>query len=276
MTVVMCALAKDEADVVEGWVRHHADEVDRIIVADNLSTDGTREILDRLVAEGLPLTVVDDPVVAYEQSQKVSALAELAGTEWDADWVIPADLDELWVARTDRIRVALRDLPWNVVKVPIFNHLCTALDRPGSDPFATMVWRQREAQRPLGKVAFRWQLDAVVHQGNHGVDLPDPGPLGMLTEPLLELRHFPVRSPAHMVTKARNGKAAYDAARAANPDMPADWGQHWSQWGALLEARGEEAIHDAFRSGWWYLLPYLADLIEDAAPYRRWQTPGTG
>lgn len=269
--VVVVAMAKDEADVVEGWVRHHADEVDHILIADNGSTDGTRDILWALMEEGLPLTVVDDPDPAYFQSRKMSGLAARAAAELAASWILPVDLDELWYSRAERIRVALAGLPWSTVQVPIWNHICTALDEPGDDPFRTMVWRQQEPQRPLGKVAFRWQPDALVHQGNHGVTLPEPGPLGTLAEPLLELRHFPVRSPDHMVRKARNGKAAYDAARAIDPDMPADWGLHWVQWGQILEAHGEEMLKDGFRAGWWHLLPYLGGLVRDPAPYRRWQ-----
>lgn len=274
-TTVAVALARDEADVVEGWVRHHFHEVDHIFIADNLSSDGTREILDALVAEGLPLTVIDDPDPAYLQSRKTSMLARMAADMFGPDdlYICPIDLDELWISRTDRLRVTLPALPWDVVQVPIYNHICTALDEPGDDPFATMVWRQRDAQHPLGKVAFRYQPDVVVHQGNHGVTLPYPGPLGVLTEPLLELRHFPVRSPDHMVKKARNGTAAYRAAHEADPDMPRDWGLHWQQWGAILETHGDEALRSAFRDHWWHLLPYLHGLVRDAAPYRRWELP---
>jgi hypothetical protein len=277
VTVALVGMVRDELDVIEGWIRHHADEVDYLLIADNGSTDGTRDVLTRLAREFRGrLIVQDDPEPAYFQSRKMSALAARAADRFGATWILPADADEIWYARTDRIRVALADLPWNVVKVPIYNHICTALDEPGDDPFRTMVWRQAQAQKPLGKVAFRYQPGAVVWQGNHGVDLPDPGPLGMLTDPLLEIRHLPVRGPKHMVRKARNGKAAYDAARAADPDMPADWGLHWTQWGQILEAHGEEMLMDGFRQHWWHRLPYLAGLVRDPAPYRRWEIPGTG
>ena len=41
-----------------------AQGVDKIVVADNRSVDGTREIL-----ESLPVTVIDDPEVGYYQSK---------------------------------------------------------------------------------------------------------------------------------------------------------------------------------------------------------------
>ncbi len=268
MTTVIVSMMRDEADVVEGWVRHHADEVDHLIVADNGSTDGTRDIL-RSLAKQLPLTIVDDPVVGYYQSAKLSALAERAAREFAATWVLPADADELWLSRKGQIGAVLDSLPeWQtVVRAPLTNHFATALDPAGDDPFRTMVWRQRDPQQ-LPKVAFRWQPGAVVEQGNHGVQLPFPGET-VPGEGLLELRHFPVRSPEHMVRTARNGAEAYRAA----PDLDPGWGGHWRAWGDLIDARGEDAIRDAFRLHWWYLSPVDAGLVRDPAPYLRWRTP---
>lgn len=267
MVVVAVALAKDEADVVEGWVRHMTAEVDHVIVADNMSTDGTREILDKLVGEGLPLTVVDDDEVAYRQSVKVSILCALASVKFDAVWLLPADLDELHYSRRDRIRdVLLHQPPWvTTVHIPLFNHLATALDGPEPDPFRRMVWRQ---PRPGGlpKVAFRWQDGAVVDQGNHGVTLPRPG-LVALEPDLLEIRHFPIRSADHMIRKARNGAAAYAAA----PDLPEDYGRHWRAWGQILDTYGEAGIRDAFQEHWFYRSPVDAGLVHDPPPYRRWE-----
>lgn len=273
MSTVMVALAKDEADVVEGWVRHHADEVDHVIVADNLSTDGTREILDGLVAEGLPLTVVDDPDPAYHQSRKMSALAERAAEMCGGDdlIIVPADMDELWVQPRDRIRTVLPVLGYPIFLGSLYNHVRTGDDVRDDDPFRSMVWRI-EAPSKLGKVAFRWAPGTVIHQGNHGVTLPT-GETGGL--PVLEIRHFPVRSPEQYIRKARNGAAAYAAA----PDLDESMGAHWRSWGRMTDGQ----LREAFYSGWHYVSP--ADvgrvrgdgfgLVRDAAPYRRWQVPET-
>jgi glycosyltransferase involved in cell wall biosynthesis len=68
-------MVKDEADVIEGTIRHMADEVDQLIVADNGSTDGTRDILDKLAID-LPLTRRRRPGPGYRSPQKMSALAD--------------------------------------------------------------------------------------------------------------------------------------------------------------------------------------------------------
>jgi glycosyltransferase involved in cell wall biosynthesis len=260
MTTAGICMCKDEADIIAGTLAHMADEVDFLIVSDNASTDGTREILAEL-EDTLPLTVLDDPETAYYQSFKMSRLAETAAKR-GAEWIVPFDADELWIAPL-RISRVLKMMPAGIVEADLYNHIATALDLPGEDPFATMVWRQRD-KGALPKVAFRWEPGAVIHQGNHGVTLPsDPTPVSGL-----EIRHFPMRSPEQMVTKARNGAAAYAAT-----DLPEHQGSHWRQYGALLERLGEQAMHDVFREHWWHISPTDAGLVHDPAPYRRWRQP---
>lgn len=253
------AMVKDEADVIEGVLRHMADEVDALIVANNGSTDGTRDILDRLAGE-LPLTVLDDPDPAYHQSAKMSALAARAA-DAGADWIVPFDADEIWFALEDRISVVLAGLDCQVAVAELTNHFCTSVDVDDADPFRSMVWRQAEPAR-LPKVAFRYQPRTVIHQGNHGVTLP----YGGVWRTVLQVRHFPYRSAAQMVRKARNGAAAYRAT-----DLPADQGAHWRQYGEIIDRHGPEALEAVFQEHFWYLSPTDSGLVRDPAPYLRWR-----
>lgn len=253
-------MVKDEADVIEGTVRHMADEVDFLIVADNGSTDDTRSILDKLAID-LPLLVLDDPDPGYEQSRKMSALASLAA-EHKATWIVAFDADEIWLAE-DRIKTILEPLDANIATARLFNHFATAVDLDGTDPFATMVWRQAQPAQ-LPKVAFRWEPGAVIHQGNHGVTLHQPR-----SAEVLEVRHFPYRTAEQFVRKARNGAAAYAAT-----DLPYSQGQHWRQYGELLDRFGEAALHDVFREHFWYLSPADSGMVRDPAAYMRWRQDG--
>lgn len=256
------SMVRDEVDVIEGTIRHMADEVDRLIVADNGSTDGTREILDRLESE-LLLTVVDDPEPAYYQSQKMTLLAEKAAAQ-GAEWIVPFDSDEIWYSRFGRIREVLDNLPSNVTvaAATLYNHFCTALDEPGDNPFSSMVWRMR-APGALPKVALRWEFGAVIEQGNHNCLMPSGGE----RLEVLELRHFPYRSPRQMVRKARNGAAAYKAAEG----LPAEYGVHWRAYGEIIDRHGEVALEDVFREHFWYLSPIDSGMVHDPAPYLRWR-----
>lgn len=252
-------MVRDEADVIAGTLRHMADEVDHLIVADNRSTDGTRDILYQLARE-LPLTVVDDPDPAYYQSVKMSALASKAAS-MGAVWVVPFDADEIWFGPS-RIRTVLAGLDCDIAQAKLFNHFCTGIDGAGDDPFRTMVWRHPDPA-PLPKVAFRWKPGAVIHQGNHGVNLPSGG---RTLHGVLEIRHFPYRSAAQFVRKAVNGAAAY-----ARTDLPAEQGAHWRMYGKHAEQHGVEALEDVFRENFWHLLPEHDNLVRDPAPYLRWR-----
>lgn len=259
--VFAVSMVKDEADVIAGTLRHlDGEDVDGIIVADNGSTDETRKILDSIELE-CELVIVDDPDVAYRQSEKMTFLAGLAA-ERGATWIVPFDADELWVFRGDRLGVELRACVADVATAELFNHFPSAVDPAGDDPFETIVWRQ-QSPAPLPKVAFRWRDGAVIDQGNHGVtlDFPDPP----IVASGLEVRHFPYRSVEQFVRKARNGAAAYAAT-----DLPADVGAHWRSYGELLERYGEEVLHDVFREHFWFLSPADAGLVLDPAPYLRW------
>lgn len=252
------SMVKDEADVIAGTLRHMADEVDHLIVADNNSTDGTRDILADLTRD-IPLTVVDDPEAAYYQSFKMSRLAERA-VDAGAVWIVPFDADELWVAE-HRISTLLAGVDCDVAEATLFNHFATSIDPDEPDPFRQIVWRQRQPGG-LPKVAFRWRPGAAIHQGNHGVDLPGD----VHRERLLEVRHFPYRSAAQFVRKARNGAAAYKAA-----NLPEHEGAHWRAYGEILDRHGVEALEDVFRTHFWYLSPTDAGMVLDPAPYMRWR-----
>jgi hypothetical protein len=259
--ITAIGMCKDEIDVIEGSVRHMADEVDAIILADNGSTDGTRDVLADLIGQ-LPLTVLDDPDPAYTQSAKMSALAQRAAHS-GATWVVPWDMDELWVSWAGRIREVLPALPpANVALAQITNHYSTAIDPDETDPFRRMKWRYHEPLS-LPKVAFRWEPDAVIHQGNHGVTLPS----GRSDIDALEIRHFPYRSAEQFVRKAVNGAAAYKAT-----DLPVTEGAHWRAYGEIFDRFGEQGLGDVYRRHFWYLSPTDSDLVLDPAPYLRWQS----
>ena len=263
MTTFAVSMVKDEADIIEGCIRHMADEVDRLLVADNGSSDGTRDILDAL-ADELLLTVVDDPDPAYYQSDKMSLLAEKAAG-LGATWVVPFDADELWFCRDGRIRDLLGGAAHatRVARVTLTNHYSTAIDPAEPDPFRRMVWRTAEVA-PLPKVAFRWEPGAIIHQGNHNVSLP--GGQGIAALAGLEVRHFPYRSADQFVHKAEVGAAAYRAT-----DLSMSEGAHWRAYGDILDRLGPEGLADVYRTHFWFLSPTDSGLVHDPAPYMRWR-----
>lgn len=224
MTVFGISMVRDEADIIESTIRHMLHEVDELIVIDNGSVDGTREILAEI-----PITVLDDPDPAYYQSEKMSALAQQA-RQRGADWVVPFDADEWWVA-DGRIGDVLARCDSHIVTAALFDHVATPDDQLG--------WRRREGLG-LPKVAVRALPGLTIHQGNHGAALTGVR-RPRVADGLLTVHHFPYRSPEQFISKVRNGAAAYAAT-----DLPEGVGVHWRQYGRILDEDGEQGLIDLF------------------------------
>lgn len=250
-------MVKDEGDVIEEVVRHLATQVDEIIIADNGSTDGTREILEGLARE-IPLTIINDPDPAYYQSAKMTRLAALAASK-GATWVLPVDADEIWYSPFGSVSEILRDADCAIATALLYDHVATGADPKGS-PVARTGWRRIEPA-PLFKVACRPSIPVTITQGNHGANYRT----GSLDN-LLVVRHFPYRSADQFIRKVRNGAAAYAAT-----DLPEFEGAHWRQYGKLLEDRGPEVfIDEVFRRYFWVFDPTTdATLIYDPCPATR-------
>jgi len=92
----MVLLIKDEHDIVEDNIRFHAaNGVDQFIVTDNGSTDGTREILERLTKE-FSVHVIDEPSTDFLQAKWTTQMVQLAREKFSLDWVMCSDADEFW------------------------------------------------------------------------------------------------------------------------------------------------------------------------------------
>ncbi len=55
--IIVISMVKNEADVIESFVRHSLTFADGMLIADHCSGDGTGEILEKLRQEGLPVSV---------------------------------------------------------------------------------------------------------------------------------------------------------------------------------------------------------------------------
>ncbi len=250
MRIVAVSMVKDELDVIPYVLDLLVKQVDAIIIADNMSTDGTREFLHNYARTApIPIAVRHDEEPGYMQSDKMTALAHLAHSEYGADWIIPFDADEVWTAGSKPIRTILEDRRPDeyIVHARLYDHMATGEDNlEDPNPIRRMPWR-RPSPAPLHKVCVRWDPSLVIGMGNHEAFYDNPV---SRTAPILEIHHFPYRSAEQILRKTVNGAAAYKAA-----DLPEYYGVHWRQWGQLIEDHGEDVMADVFYTYYWRAVP---------------------
>lgn len=213
--IVAIAMVRDEADIIDYTARRMLAQVDGLIIADNLSTDGTRDII-----EALPnTTVVTDAEVGFFQADKMTRLAHYAGN-YGATWIVPFDADEAWTLPN------FADIAADIVTASPYVYV------PQDDEPNPLLWPWRQPHpEAFKKVCFRYDPAAYIHMGNHGVDRPGT------TVEAAKVRHYQYRSLEQLRRKARQGTAA-----CAATDFPPTRCEHWRQLAALTD----EAL-----AAWW-------------------------
>lgn len=218
-------MVRDELDVLPSVIDHLLEQgVDGIIVADNMSTDGTWEYLQERSALEQRLYVGRDTMFAYRQALKMTRLAELA-MRAGADWIVPFDADEYWFAPQGPLAQWLRGLDADVIEADWFDMVLVSALPIATD--STFLMDSTPAE--LRKVAFRTLPGAELGIGNHTVKR-----LGDSSSQRLSVAHARWRTYAQVLRKVRQGAAAIAATGSTT------YGGHWMQAAALTEAEVEE------------------------------------
>ena len=246
------SIVRNESDIIRIHVLHHlAIGLDRILVVDNGSSDGTDRILGELSRDGRVRWTSDSGPFRQE-----AVLTELAREAFraGADWVVPLDADEFWCAPGRDLRSVLAASGAAALRVNVVNfiqrreqltstpegllHMThrVAEPVPGNEEarrlmakqrlaFVELAFRQKWIVRPSDSVAIAW--------GSHrywGVD----GPAESTDE--IACLHAPIRSRGVMQAKAERA-ARMKEARAARTNEASVRHKvpHWRRWLDLSE-----------------------------------------
>ena len=218
MNTLAIAMIKNEADIVEAFVRHNLELLDLMVVIDNGSTDGTREILTSLQREGLPVVVFDDPIFGYYQSEKVTHAYRKVVPVFNPEVVWFLDADEFIHAPSRAaLDAAFAVVPaGDAVLLPWRTHLPDAQVDPArvlADPLGAMPDRRRCEEPTYFKVVVRRDPRdderLVIEQGNHNVHFIDGTRPPVHAMEGVAVVHLPVRSVEQLSAKVINGWQAY-------------------------------------------------------------------
>jgi len=201
MKVVMTVLARDEADIVDEQLKFHLNAgVDFVIATDNLSQDGTTEILESYAKTG-QLHLIREDSEYLRQAEWITRMGRLAATDFGADWVIHSDADEFWWPRGDSLKDVLASIPkrYGIVRA-LLRHFVPRLENGSS--FAERMTVRMSTSAPINdpRSLFRPNLK-IIHRADPQVNV-SIGAQRLLDSTLVPLRgwypieffHFPVRS----------------------------------------------------------------------------------
>lgn len=211
--IVAISMVKNEADIIESFVRHTLSFADELIIVDHCSTDATRKILELLQAEGLPLTIELFQNPAHLQAEVMNDLMYRAIEERQADIVVPLDADEflLYSGTNYSVREILQLLPLDQVFVTNWVYCRPVKFENEPDIFLLNrdCYRKKEPEELkkcfLGKKAVT-ENNLRLAQGNHHVCIGDSNILfEKITDPGLYFAHFNWRSEMQLLSKALSG-----------------------------------------------------------------------
>ena len=245
MQVFGLMVVRNEADILTINVRHHrAVGVDRFLIIDNGSTDGTDQILRNLSQNGL-VEWTRDPG-SYRQAEMTTELAREAWRQ-GADWVIPIDADEFWCAPAGDLRSVLENSSAGAIQVEVLNFI-QRRDQVEATP-GGLLSMTRRAALPAGpleqvrelvearefayveamyspKFISRPAVDIRIAMGNHGVS-GVAGPIEATDE--IVCFHAALRARAVLEAKVEHG------ARVAELGLGPEQGWHVRRWLRVAE-----------------------------------------
>lgn len=240
MQIAVISMVRNEADIIESFVRHAASFADKLYIVDHASTDGTYEILQQLAAEGLPLSVQQFSESEQAQAEVMTDLMEQAFAA-EGDFVLPLDADEFLLPDGGQnmawCREALLSVctPAEIYQLPWVTYQ-TAEEYHGQQ-FILAMESQRESQsEELGKLLLgreAWEKTSFrLSQGNHHALLPGADGWQRL-KPLplngVHLAHYSWRSSEQAASKAAVGWLANVAKYSRQTNLANHWRQVFQQ-----------------------------------------------
>lgn len=208
--IVVVSMAKNEADIIESFVRYYMTFVDGIIIVDHNSDDDTGKILTELQKEYPSLIVDQLKTIEHIQSEVMTNLVKIAAHELGADLILPLDIDEFLIPKHDiGCRSILEKIVDDVVALEWVDHELVNPEQ-GRDKFIlSRLCNKSATMRTMTKVfvngSFVRNHDIRLTQGNHGLRIQSEDGTEALVPARrnseLVLAHFPFRSQGQYMSK---------------------------------------------------------------------------
>lgn len=196
------SMVKNEVDIIETFIRYHVSIFDGMVILDNGSTDGTVDVISKLINEGLPVYLSFDYNPAYNQSEITTTLFYKTVDEFYPDFILPLDVDEFITSPNHtNLRYFLDNklsedglsfLSW-------ISYVPSESDNQSEENFLKRIGHRRNEQgvrveKVVIPVVVGVKNKIKIKQGNHDLEVID----GVVFEKKhindIGLAHYPIRS----------------------------------------------------------------------------------
>lgn len=270
MKIITISWIRNESDILEAFVRHHSVFAHRMVIVDHRSQDNSREILERLKGEELPLDIRYDDRLGHFQAQVLTEIVREVTERDDPDWILPLDADEFLVTLDTRgIEKTLGDESQDMMlSIPWRTYVPLPSDLMKEPHVLRRITHRKATENPtwrkviLPRMVLRNTHGLTLAQGNHAAENSSGSMIPMQESTRLALAHFPVRSVGQITRKVvagwlssrldtKSGRGAYFQWKALYDELLA--GKQFTQ-GDLTElgltyatAKQWTDLHDARR-----------------------------
>ncbi|WP_354190546.1 glycosyltransferase family 2 protein [Arthrobacter sp. UYCu712] len=238
-------MVKNEEDIIEAFVRYNLRSIDHMFIADNLSTDGTMDILQALKAEGLALTITTDDDQAYKQNAKMTAMYRRAFQENDFEYVFLLDADEfLELDREEMISLRETHGSGAAFYVPRTGYLYAGevVEGHGTSLFDVMSITDTEPESDKSMIFHeaakcrRFRIGIGSHHIRDWSQSDGPRVSVKPERDFALIRHFPIRSVDQYLRKSLLGWFALQLRKSGANQPKRTVGSHWrTQYRLILE-----------------------------------------
>ena len=274
MRFVAIARIKNEADIVEAFVRHTLAVADHLLVMDHESADSTLDTLHALKSSGLSLDIFESHTFNRQHCEDMTRLMREAATKYEADWVLPLDADEFIVARSgSTVRERLEDCYTEGVPLKLYwrTYVPDRSDDPAEiNPALKLRLRLVSEANPWTKVAVPGRFARLpgvrLAQGNHDLikdnQIYDAPPVKDV-----HLAHLPVRSKGQYASKVITTYLRYCATPEREPGQGFHYDYPFNQLKISFEAFSNEFYELARQYAVYPGQEFTAETILDPLPY---------